>query len=258
MDYLLENIEKIKKRIKTTCEKVNRREEEIKILFVSKNATAQQMAFLYQNYFLPSQKNKKYYLYFGENRMPDAERRKKEFETLIENLSIKNQPFHFKKNLIEIQWHFIGYLQSNKLNKILNFSQMIQSIDRLEIAQKIHLKNLNNKEQRNILIQVNTSKEENKSGFTVEDTIEKIKFIADNYPSLKIKGLMTIAHQDQQEDKTRNCFQQLKTLYEESKNLKQKNIAMEILSMGMSNDLEIAIEEGSNMIRIGSDIFQKK
>lgn len=245
MKYLLKNIAAIQQRIKDTCKKNSLYKENIKIVFVSKNATAEQMAFIYNNLFLPNQKNIN--LIFGENRMPDAEKRKEQFYKLITQKQ-------------KIQWHFIGYLQSNKLNKILPFADMIQSIDRLEIAQKIHQKNKMNSNKKDILIQINTSEEENKSGFKIETAIEKIKELATKYDSLNIKGLMTIGPQDRDIQKTRNCFRQLKSIYEKIKKFQKgfKNIEMNILSMGMSNDLEIAIEEGSNMIRIGSDIFQRK
>lgn len=244
MDYLLKNIDKINSRVKSACQKINRNPEEITILFVSKNASAEQMAFIYNNLKTLSKKNKKPSLIFGENRMPDAERRKEKFHELT-NCKEK------------VNWHFIGYLQSNKLGKILKFSDMIQSIDRLEIAEKIHKKKLADSKQKDILIQVNTSKEENKSGFQIEETLEQVKKIATDYPSLIIKGLMTIGHQSKDEIETRKCFKQLNKISNEIKIFQQQfnNIKMEVLSMGMSNDLEIAIEEGSTMIRIGSDIF---
>lgn len=244
MDYLLKNIDKINSRVKSTCQKINRNPEEITVVFVSKNATAEQMAFIYNNLKNLSKENKKSCLVFGENRMPDAERRKEKFYELT----------NYKE---KINWHFIGYLQSNKLGKILKFSDMIQSVDRLEIAEKIHKKNLAESKQKDILIQLNTSKEENKSGFQIEETIQRVKKIATDYPSLNIKGLMTIGPQNKDTTETRKCFKELNKTFNEIKDFQQQfdNIKMEVLSMGMSSDLEIAIEEGSTMIRIGSDIF---
>lgn len=153
------------------------------------------------------------------------------------------------------EFHFIGHLQSNKIRKVLQLKPvLIHSLDSISTISKMNriLEDEGNKQQ--ILIQVNTSGEVSKSGIEPENTI---KFLSDcaQFNNIEICGLMTIGKLCDNEDEIRKCFKILNERFEEAKSLNQSNLEMRYLSMGMSSDFELAIEEGANLIRVGSAIF---
>jgi pyridoxal phosphate enzyme (YggS family) len=169
----------------------------------------------------------------GENKVQDLEKKVNEL------------------NDLPIEWHFIGSLQKNKINKLLSLRPaLIQSVDSLKIAEDIDLraKKLNLKVP--ILLQINSSREPQKSGVEIEKAIDIYQEIQEKYSSLQLKGVMTISKKSENLNEVRKPFQETYKIFE----VLQKNGA-QICSMGMSNDFEIAIQEGSNMIRIGK-IFQ--
>jgi pyridoxal phosphate enzyme (YggS family) len=150
-------------------------------------------------------------------------------------------------NDLPVEWHFIGSLQKNKINKLLSLRPtLIQSVDSLEMAESINLraKKLNFKVP--ILLQINSSREPQKSGVEIEKAIDIYQEINERYASLQLKGLMTISKKSEDADEVRKPFKKTYEIFEALK----KNGA-KICSMGMSSDFEIAIQEGSNMIRIG-------
>ena len=156
----------------------------------------------------------------------------------------------------KIKWHFIGHLQTNKIKSVLRYASMIQSVDSLNLIDLINeqAKKINRKVD--LLLQVNISKEDSKFGF---DAAHARDFLhqAFEYPFLNIKGLMGIAEFSNNEDLVRDEFRALKQLFDAQNEILEENghPRMSVLSMGMSNDYKIAIEEGSNMIRLGSAIF---
>lgn len=150
--------------------------------------------------------------------------------------------------------HFIGHLQSNKIPEVLRYADCIQSIDSLSLAEKIERKLIEQNMNMDILIQVNTSGEASKSGCLPDETAQLVTAIA-KLPHLRIKGLMTIGALTEDNEKTRSCFRCLKELQKEITAYRIDGVSVDVLSMGMSGDLEIAIEEGSTMIRVGSAIF---
>lgn len=176
-------------------------------------------------------------------------------ETLIgEN---KMQEFREKDSELKdlnIERHFIGHLQTNKVKDVLKYASCIQSLDRLSLAAELD-KQLN-KEGRylDVFVQVNTSFEESKFGLAPSDVISFIKEIK-KYETLKIKGLMTIGLLDVEKEKMRPSLQLLRKIRDEIYNAKIDGINHLKLSMGMSQDLELAIAEGSNIVRIGTSIF---
>lgn len=154
--------------------------------------------------------------------------------------------------------HFIGHLQSNKIKDILSHGvSCLQSVDRLELAEKIHKKLITENRTLDIYIQVNTSQEESKFGVSPENAIALVREIA-KLETLKIKGLMTIGVFSAEAEKVRACFRILKCIQGEIAALNISGVDVSQLSMGMSGDLEIAIEEGSTMIRVGTAVFGER
>jgi len=155
---------------------------------------------------------------------------------------------------LNIERHFIGHLQTNKIKDVLKYVSCIQSLDRLNLAQELD-KQLQ-KERRNldVFIQVNTSFEESKFGLKPDEVISFIREM-NHYGTLKIKGLMTIGLLDVEKEKMQPSLRLLREIRDEIYKAKIEGISELKLSMGMSQDLEMAIAEGSNMVRIGTSIF---
>ncbi|MGM0440718.1 MAG: YggS family pyridoxal phosphate-dependent enzyme [Chlamydiota bacterium] len=145
-----------------------------------------------------------------------------------------------------VRWHLIGSLQSKKVNKAIGKFDLIHSVDTLKLAHKISSSSLSHNITTNILLQVNTSGEESKHGFAVEECISAFEEVQ-NLPNIKVEGLMTMAPATEDTSIIRRCFKQLAELRDQ--------LGVKHLSMGMSNDYRIAIEEGSTMVRVGSRIF---
>ncbi|GAA0707783.1 YggS family pyridoxal phosphate-dependent enzyme [Paraclostridium ghonii] len=157
-----------------------------------------------------------------------------------------------------VKWHLIGSLQTNKVKYIIDKVHMIHSIDRLSLCDEIQKRANSIDKQINCLVQVNISKEESKHGILEEDTIDFIKTISNNYPNIKVKGLMTMAPSTEDENLIRSVFKGLRDLANKVDNEKINNVSMEDLSMGMSNDFGIAIEEGATLVRVGTSIFGQR
>lgn len=151
-----------------------------------------------------------------------------------------------------VEWHMIGHLQTNKVKYIIDKVDLFHSLDRISLAAEL---NARAQKPVNVLVQVNISKEESKFGIEAEAAIDFIKQVANDYPMVKIKGLMTIAPYVDEPEETRPIFRQLRTLASEIKALAIPGVEMEELSMGMTNDYLIAVEEGASMVRIGTAIF---
>lgn len=153
----------------------------------------------------------------------------------------------------DIRWHFIGKLQTNKVKYLVNKVTLIHSLSSIKLLNKIESEYCKVNNTVDVLIQINIGREESKSGILEEDLDELIKAVElCNY--VKVKGIMVIIPKGN-DNQNRFYFRKVKEIFEDLRIKKFNNITMEILSMGMSNDYKIAIEEGSNMIRIGSGIF---
>lgn len=169
-------------------------------------------------------------------------------QELIEKMDIlKDRP----------KYHMIGHLQTNKVRFIIENIHLIHSLDRESLANEINKRAKNINKTIDCLIQVNISKEESKFGIKQEEVISFIEKLL-TYQNIKIKGLMTIAPFTQDENIIRESFRGLYELNEKVKSRNYRELDMEILSMGMTNDYKIAIQEGSNMVRIGTAIFGKR
>lgn len=161
-----------------------------------------------------------------------------------------------KKPFVEVpcKWHLIGHLQMNKVNKALELYDMIHSVDSYELAEAI---NARAQSPMDILIQVNSSGEETKFGLDPEKVADIIKRIG-GLQKIMVRGLMTIGPLTDDETQIRHSFRMTRSLFDDLKELDLPNCRMEYLSMGMSGDYGIAVEEGSNMVRIGTALFGRR
>lgn len=151
----------------------------------------------------------------------------------------------------DIEWHFIGPIQSNKTKEIAQHFDWVHSVDRLKIARRLNEQRPDNMAPLSICLQVNIDNETSKSGISSNEALELAKQIQ-CLPNIKLRGLMAIPAASQDFNVQRHAFAQLRKLYEQ---LQKIGISLDTLSMGMSNDLEAAIAEGSTMVRIGTAIF---
>lgn len=158
----------------------------------------------------------------------------------------------------KVKWHQIGSLQTNKVKYIIDKVELIHSLDRISLAKEIQKRAEKEDLDINCLVQVNVSKEESKHGIYKEDVENFIRECSSNYDRIKIKGLMTMAPFDASREEIRSVFKDLKDLSVKISDMNIDNVEMKELSMGMSRDYEIAIEEGATIVRIGTSIFGKR
>lgn len=171
----------------------------------------------------------------GENRVQE----------LTEKISLVEGP---------VRWHLIGTLQTNKVKYIINHVYMIHSLDRLSLAEEIDRRAREAKLVCRVLVQVNVSGEESKHGISPSEVISFVREAA-ALPGLRICGLMTMAPQTAEAEEARPVFRGLRELAAKVEREKITGVTMEVLSMGMSNDYQVAVEEGATMVRVGSGIF---
>ena len=160
----------------------------------------------------------------------------------------------------DINWHMIGHLQRNKVKYIAPFVHLIHGVDSIKLLQEIQKQGAKNKRVIDCLLQVHIATEETKFGFDKAELLEFIKSKeAKEIPNVRIKGLMGMATYTEDQDRIKSEFSGLKQLFDEIKiSTLPTNIEMSILSMGMSGDFEIALEAGSNLIRVGSLLFGER
>lgn len=175
-------------------------------------------------------------------------------ENKVQELTKKESSLN---NLEDINFHMIGYLQSNKVKYLVNTAKLIHSLDRKSLIKEMEKRGKSEDFIFNCLIQVNLAKEESKSGIYLED-LEELLTSIEGSKYIRVKGLMMIAPFYEDAEEVRPLFRQMKELFDELKVRDFKNIEMKYLSMGMSHDYKVAVEEGSNMVRIGTDIFGKR
>ena len=229
-DLVIKNIKTIEQRIAKACKDSGRKREEVKLLLATKTVSAEQIKKVVKHG----------YTLMGENKIQEA---------MAKQEVLKAQP---------IEWHFIGHLQTNKVKFVTQLAAVVQTVDRLRLASKLQNRLVYDKrESMDVYIQVNTSSEASKFGIPPDKALELIKQVSE-FPRLNIKGLMTIGILSSKDDKVRDCFKLLKEIQMQAKELALPNASFNELSMGMSNDLELAIEEGSTMIRVGTAIFGKR
>jgi len=154
----------------------------------------------------------------------------------------------------DIKWHMIGHLQKNKVKYIIDKTVLIHSVDSLSLAEEIDKRAKNRGLVANVLIELNIGEEESKFGIKEENIYDFIKSL-ENFENIRVLGLMTVAPFCENPEDVRWVFKKMKDIYDKISTMNLKNAEMKYLSMGMTNDFEVAIEEGSNMIRIGTAIF---
>jgi len=153
-----------------------------------------------------------------------------------------------------VSWHLIGHLQTNKVKYIIDKVSLIHSLDSISLAKEINKRAEKFGRSMSVLVQVNVADEDTKFGLPPEDTINFIKEVSP-LPYLNIRGLMTIGPLTEDPEEVRPVFRRLRELKEEISHMKLPGVKMDYLSMGMTNDYRIAVEEGANIVRIGSAIF---
>lgn len=172
-------------------------------------------------------------------------------ENKVQELIEKYDTFHK-----DVKWHFIGHLQSNKVKYLVNKVFLIHSLDSIKLLHQIEKVYKSNNTIANVLIQINIGKEDSKNGIFQEDLYSLIEEI-EKCNHVNALGLMVIIPKGS-ESENRSYFIKTKNIWDEMNNIKYKNIKMKYLSMGMTNDYHIALQEGSNMIRVGQGIFGKR
>ena len=220
-----EQIGEIKARMEEACKRAGRNPEDVRLIAVSKTKPAQMVLEAYEAGMRD----------FGENKVQD----------ILEKKPVLPQ---------DIRWHMIGHLQRNKVHQVLGQAVLIHSVDSLRLANQIEAEAAKKGIEADILLEINVAREESKFGFFLEDAESAIRTIS-QLPHIHIRGLMTIAPFVDNPEENRGIFQKL---YQFSVDIASKNIdnvTMDELSMGMSNDFEVAIEEGDTMVRVGTSIF---
>ncbi len=160
-------------------------------------------------------------------------------------------------DLIPVIKHFIGHLQTNKVKDIITRVTMIESVDSIKLAEEISKQALKHNQTMDILLEINIGNEESKHGFLYENVLENVREIA-SLEGIKIKGLMAIPPICEKMEENRKYFQKMYKLFIDIGSQNIDNVNMEYLSMGMSDDYMIAIEEGANIIRLGTALFGKR
>ncbi|MFC1978462.1 YggS family pyridoxal phosphate-dependent enzyme [Chloroflexota bacterium] len=210
-----QNLESVKKHVAVACQRANRSLDDVTIIAVSKTQPYPMIATAFDAGVM----------HFGENRVQEAQEK-------IEKLS------H-----INTIWHLIGHLQTNKVKTAVQLFDIIHSVDSVRLAEVISRQADNEIE---VLLQVNVAQEETKGGFTVAELPKALKTIGE-LPNIKVQGLMTIAPWISDPEEVRPVFKRLREL--------RDSLRLKHLSMGMTDDYEVAIEEGATMVRIGRAIF---
>ena len=157
----------------------------------------------------------------------------------------------------DIRWHMIGHLQRNKVKYIVDKVYLIHSVDSLRLAEEISREAVKNQVEVNILIEVNVALEESKFGTTTEEAVSLVEAIS-RLPGIHIKGLMTIAPFVENEEENRAVFQKLRHLSVDIAGKNIDNVSMNVLSMGMTGDYKVAVEEGATYVRVGTGIFGER
>lgn len=225
---ILENIAHIEKRILDACNRVGRKREEVTLIAVSKTKPIEILSHVYENGIRE----------FGENK--------------VQELVTK-----YKDMPEDINWHMIGHLQRNKVKSVIDKAYLIHSVDSYKLAKQIDNEASKINRDVSVLIEVNIAEEESKFGIKPSELGELVGLMS-QLKNIKIKGLMTIAPFVKNPEDNRIHFRNLKQLSVDIKSKNIDNVSMSILSMGMTNDYEVAIEEGATLIRVGTGIFGER
>lgn len=225
---ITENLQDVEKRIVAACERVGRKREEVTLVAVSKTKPIEM---LQEAYEVGSR-------YFGENKVQE----------LVDKYEVMPKDIH---------WQMIGHLQRNKVKYIVDKVDMIHSVDSIRLAEEIDKEAAKKGVIVNILLEVNMAKEDTKFGLMPEDVMDFVGEIV-RFENIRVQGLMTIAPFVDNPEENRKYFANLKKLSVDIAKKRVNNVNMSVLSMGMTNDFEVAIEEGATMVRVGTAIFGRR
>ena len=223
-----ENYKEVEKHVEEACKRAGRKREEVTLIAVSKTKPVSMIEEL-----LPLKVTE-----FGENKVQELTAKA---EVLPANL----------------HWHMIGHLQRNKVKYIVDKACLIHSVDSLRLAEEISKEAQKKQVTANILIEVNVAEEESKFGVSTEEALSLVEQVS-LLPNIAVKGLMTIAPYVEKPEENRWIFQKLKNLSIDIKGKNFDNVTMDVLSMGMTGDYEVAIEEGATHVRVGTGIFGER
>jgi pyridoxal phosphate enzyme (YggS family) len=226
MNKPLERLQIVQKRIENACLAAGRHPREIALLAVSKRQSSDNII-IFNDLGVVS---------FGENQVQEALQKQKELEQL------------------DLEWHFIGAIQSNKTRAIAEHFQWVQSVDREKILLRLASQRDADAPPLNICLQVNIDQETQKGGASPEEILQ-LASLCQGLDNIKLRGLMAIPKMTTDPREQHDSFRRVRLLFEE---LLARGFAVDTLSMGMSADLEIAIQEGSTMVRIGTDLLGKR
>ena len=222
---LTENVIEVEKNIQAACDRAGRSREEVRLIAVSKTKPVSDIEEVLTTGILD----------YGENKVQELSDK---YDVLPKN----------------IRWHMIGHLQRNKVKYLIGKTVLIHSVDSYRLAEEINIQAKKKNIIVPILVEVNIAHEESKFGISEEDAIQLVEEIAE-LENVRIKGLMTIAPYVENAEDNRLYFRKIKDLSVDIAAKNIDNVSMEILSMGMTGDYEVAIEEGATMVRVGTGIF---
>ncbi len=222
---LKENYEKVEENIENACKRSGRDRSEVTLISVSKTKPVEM---LQEAYDLGARN-------FGENKVQE----------LCEKYKVLPEDIH---------WHMIGHLQRNKVKDVIDKAELIHSVDSLRLAETIEKEAEKKNLTVNILLEVNVAREESKFGADPDEVDKLVEEIA-KLPHIRIQGLMTIAPNVEDPEENRLIFRGLHKIAVDIAKKNIDNVNMNILSMGMTNDYQVAIEEGATMVRVGTGIF---
>jgi PLP dependent protein len=225
---LSENIEKLLKNIEETCYECDRKPNSVMLVAVTKTVDPDRISEAV-SYGLTE---------LGENKVQELTSK----YPLLPNF---------------IKWHMIGHLQRNKVKYIIDKVKLIQSVDSLKLAEEIDRQSKKKSLKMDILIEVNIGEEESKFGIKPEEALE-FALSLQEFQNIRLRGLMTVAPFFEDSERVRPYMRKMRTLFKDLQGMALPQQSIDILSMGMSNDYRIAIEEGSTMIRVGSIIFGER
>ncbi|MBQ2987033.1 MAG: YggS family pyridoxal phosphate-dependent enzyme [Tyzzerella sp.] len=222
------NLQEVEEKIREACKKANRSREDITLIAVSKTKP---VSMLQEVYDLGVRD-------FGENKVQELTDKVPELPD-------------------DLRWHMIGHLQRNKVKQVIDKAVLIHSVDSIRLAQTIEIEAAKKEIIVPILLEVNVAEEDSKFGLKVEEVLPAIEQIA-TMPHVRIQGLMTIAPFVENPEENRTVFKRLQKLSVDIAKKNIDNVSVNILSMGMTNDYQVAIEEGATMIRVGTGIFGER
>ena len=225
---VVENLRTVEEKVQKACERAGRDPKEVTLIAVSKTKPIEMV----QEAYDAGKRD------FGENK---AQEMKQKYEAMPK----------------DIRWHFIGHLQTNKIKYLLGRTCLIHSVDSLHLAQAIEAECVKRDQEVDILIEVNVAQEATKFGLKLEETLALVREAA-KLPHLHIQGLMTIAPYVEDPEQNRPIFASLRKLSVDIAAKNIDNVHMNVLSMGMTGDYEVAIEEGATMVRVGTGIFGQR